>query len=239
MRVGAVVLLAMLTGACQGAVPDNAPGNQPRAVAAAPAPAAAARPADNVAVARDCPDYARLYCGHQRPVVSDGRTAFRNPDMFLSAVFPAGSHVCMTRSGWTPRGFFAVYGAPPGCPERPERPPRFIVLNAIYNAAFDQRIEDAVQGCDPLSAETQRRLSGAPLAMSGFKTLVCETHGPAGAIEITLNFLGGPWQEGDTPRSRVRSIIYDFHLGTKPDHFDEDLARFRQVLASVRIATRD
>jgi hypothetical protein len=159
--------------------------------------------------------------------------------MSLSVVFPAGSPVCMTRSGYTPRGFFAVYGAPPACPERPERPPRFIVLNSMYNAVFHETIEDAAQGCDPLSDETQQRLSGVPLAMPGFKTLVCETHGPAGAIEIILNFLGGPWQEGDTPRSRVRTVIYDFEFGTTPDHFDEDLARFRRVLASVRIATRD
>jgi hypothetical protein len=38
---------------------------------------------------------------------------------------------------------------------------------------------------------------------------------------------------------RRRTVIYAFSLGTTPDHFDEDLARFRQVLASVRIATRN
>jgi len=186
----------------------------------------------------DCPEE-ELSCGKQRPVVSDGVTRFRNEDMYLSAIFPAGSQVCMTRSGDTPRGFFAVYGAPPGCPERPERPPRFIVLSAMFNAAFYVRAEEILGGdCRPLSAETERRL-GAPLAMHGLRTLVCETRSAGGSIEISMNFLGGPWWEGETPGSRRRKVVYVFILNTTPDHFDEDLARFRQVLASVRIATLD
>lgn len=219
--------IALLAGACTASGPENNAANQINLNAIM-----------NALPPADCPEE-ELSCGKQRPVVSDGVTRFRNEDMYLSVVFPAGSQVCMTRSGDTPRGFFAIYGAAPGCQEPPRRPPRFIVLNTMYNAVFYETIGDAVEDCDPLSAETRQRLGGVPLVRPGFKILACETRGPAGAIEIHLNFLGGPWQEGETPRSRVRTVIYYFTFGTTPDHFDEDVARFRRVLASVRIATRN
>jgi hypothetical protein len=227
VRTCVLVPVALLAGACTAGGSDN-----------------------NVAAERNlasimnnlppapCPEE-ELSCGKQRPVVSDGTTRFVNDNMSLSGVFPAGSQVCLTRSGDEPRGFFAIYGAPPSCAERPERPPRFIVLSAMFNAAFYVRAEEILGGdCRPLSAETQRRL-GAPLAMPGFRTLLCETRSTGGSIEISMNFLGGPWWEGETPGSRRRKVVYVFILNTTPDHFDEDLARFRRVLASVRIATRD
>lgn len=187
----------------------------------------------------DCPTE-ELSCGRQRPVRSDGVTRFRNEDMYLSAVFPAGDQVCMTRSGDTPRGFFAVYDAPPACPEPPQRSPRFIVLHSMFNATFHADVEDAPDGaCAPVTAGTRRRLGGTTLAMPGFRAVLCEAPRDGGATEISLHFLGGPWQEGEMPGSRVRAVIYYFSFGTTPDHFDEDLARFRRVLASVRIATRD
>jgi hypothetical protein len=185
-----------------------------------------------------CPEE-ELSCGKQRPVVSDGTTRFVNDNMSLSGVFPAGSQVCLTRSGDEPRGFFAIYGAPPSCAERPERPPRFIVLNSMFNALFYAEVEQVLGGdCAPLSSETRRRL-GAPLAMPGFRTVLCETRGPNGILEISINFLGGPWVHVDELRSRRRQVVYMFTLGTTTDHFDEDVARFRRVLASVRIAPRD
>lgn len=227
MRRGAILLLTVLASACTATGPENE----------------MATPRNLSAIMNDLPpadcSEEELSCGKQRPVVSDGVTRFRNEDMYLSAVFPAGSQVCLTRSGDSPRGFFAVYGAPPGCPELPERPPRFIVINSMYNATFHATVEEASGvDCDLLSAETRRRLGGVPLAMPGFRTMVCETHGPAGAIEISLNFLGGPWQRVDELRDRRRTVIYTASVGTTPDHFDEDLARFRRVLASVRIETR-
>jgi hypothetical protein len=159
----AIVLLAVLAGACTAATDNGA--NETNAAAARTV---------NLASETDCPAE-ELSCGRQRPVVSDGVTRFRNDNMYLSVVFPAGSQVCMTRSGDSPRGFFAVYGAPPGCPERPERPPRFIVLNTMFNANFHERAEDiAGLVCDPVSPETRRRRAAAPLALPRVRTQGCE-----------------------------------------------------------------
>lgn len=190
----------------------------------------------SLANATDCPED-DLSCGRQRPEVSDGVTRFSNDNMYFSAIFPAGSQVCLTRWGTAPHGFFVVYGTTQRCPERPERPWRYIVLDASYNAPFYERVEDSLGGpCTPPSAGHRQRLSGLGSVFLGVPILLCETHGPGGNFEIGMHFLSGPlWDRG----SRLRKAIYDFSLGTSEATFDEDLARFRRVLASVRIATRD
>ena len=216
------VILTLLAGACEGAGRDNE---------AAPANLA------NRAAAPDCPED-DLSCGRQRPVVSDGVQPFADPNHYLAVVFPRGSPVCMTRSGNAPHGFFAVYGAAPDCPERPDRPPRFISIHAEFNAlSWTELAQARTQDCGPLSGPVRRRLEAAPLRLPEVPSAVCQRRGAPGTIELVVHALGGPWQtQGTPPRtSRYRAAIYYLTLGTTDAHVDEDLARFREVIGSIRI----
>lgn len=223
MKRMAIGLLAALSAACTAAGPNNADeaGGEARITNAAQPP--------------DCPEE-ELSCVRQRPVVSDGSAPFLNANYGLTMVFPRGDRVCMTRSGNAPHGFVAHYGDGTGCPERPEQGPRFIALYAEFNALFYTTLAQALPArCRPVSSATARRLRGVSLAFPGFPSTVCETPARPGAIELSVYTLAGPWQQGERPGSRVRKAVYYITLGTADAHFDEDLARFREVLASIRI----
>lgn len=226
MRGWAVLLLpAALAAACSQPASNAVPEAANAVNAAAP-------------TLPDCPE-TQLSCGRQRPIVSDGITPFVNESYYLAMVFPRGSQVCATRSGDAPHGFFAVYGAPPGCPERPNRPPRFITLYAEYNALFITELSEIVpDGCRPLAGDTRRRLSGPGLSFPGSPSILCETRAASNRFEISVYTLAGPSHDGDGPGApRIRAATYFMTLGTDAAHFDEDLVHFRAVLASVRIGT--
>lgn len=177
----------------------------------------------------------QLSCGLQKPVRSDGVTPFENADMGLKAVFPEGSQVCLTRSGDAPRGFFASYAAgPAACEEPPRRPPRFITLNSAYNALAYPTLEAAAPDCRPLPDALRGRL-GAPLAFPGQRSLVCDTTTREGTIEVTVNAMTGRRSDDGSPEARAPTTGYFAVFGTTPDHLDEDLARFRRVLATTEI----
>ncbi len=238
MKAIAIGGLALLS-ACAGSGADHGTNEVRGAAPARGAPPTAAN-AVNLAVASDCPED-DLSCGRQRPVVSDGARPFEDANHYLTVTFPRGSQVCLTRSGPAPHGFFAIYGTPPDCGERPERPPRFISVYGEYNALFWTELGEArTEDCRPPSAATGRRLGSEPLQLTGFPSGVCERPSAPGTVELSVYALAGPWQtQGDPPNLyRYRAGLYYLTLGTTDAHFDEDLARFRRVLASVRIATR-
>lgn len=211
----APVLAALLLTACSPQAPEDA----------APEKAAAERP--------PCPPE-QLSCGLQTPVRSDGVTPFENADMGLTAVFPAGDPVCLARSGDAPRGFFVNYGDGQGCAERPERGPRFITLYADHNSSFERSAAEALPGdCRPLSDALRRRLEGA-LAVPGHASAACQRPAAEGAVEVMVYAMAGE-TEGEAPGSRVPAVIYFAAFGTTQAHFEEDRARFRPVLASVRL----
>lgn len=211
----AAALAALLLTACSPQAPEND----------APEKAAVETPA--------CPPE-QLSCGLQKPVRSDGVTPFENADMGLTAVFPEGAPVCLARSGDAPRGFFVNYGDGQGCSERPGRGPRFITLHADHNALFVRSAAEALPGdCRPLSDALQRRLAGA-LAIPGHASAACQGPAAEGAVEVMIYAMAGE-TEGETPGSRVPAVVYFAGFGTTQAHFDEDLARFRSVLASVRL----
>lgn len=208
-------LAALFLAACSPQAPEDP----------TPEKAAAERP--------PCPPE-QLSCGLQTPVRSDGVTPFTNRDMGLTAVFPAGDPVCLARSGDTPRGFFVNYGDGQGCAERPERGPRFITLYADYNSSFEPSAAQALpEDCHPLSDALKRRLEGA-LAIPGHASAACQRPAAEGAVEVMIYAMAGE-TEGETPGSRVPAVVYFADFGTTRAHFDEDLARFRSVLAGVRL----
>ena len=194
MRGWAVLLLpAALAAACSQPASNAVPEAANAVNAAAP-------------TLPDCLE-TQLSCGRQRPIVSDGVTPFVNENYYLAMVFPRGSQVCATRSGDAPHGFFAVYGAPPGCPERPNRPPRFITLYAEYNALFITELSEIMpDSCRPLAADTRRRLSGPGLSFPGSPSILCETRAASNRFEISVYTLAGRKQARDghvEPRIRA------------------------------------
>lgn len=187
--------------------------------------------------AAPCPPE-QLSCGRQQPVVSDGVRRFWNEDFWLGVTFPRGSRVCLIRSGDAPHGFFARYGQVQDCAERPERGPEFIAIYAEHNALFETSLRAiAPADCGPLSAAVRRRLAAGGLSFPNYRSMACETTVHGGAIEISVHTLAGPWQRAGSVPGRSRAGIYFATLGTTPARLDADLARFRQVLGSVRISS--
>jgi hypothetical protein len=176
----------------------------------------------------------QLSCGKQRPVLSDGVRRFENEELGLSVLFPRGSEVCLARSGDAPRGFFAVYPGG-GCEERPLRPPRAISVYGSYNALSEESVEAAAGDCGAVSPALRFALPAEGLAIPGEHSLMCQTPAADGAIELSVHALAGPWQDGVDGRPRTRQMIFFAALITLPDRLDEDLARFRALLASIRI----
>jgi len=178
-----------------------------------------------------------LSCGMQRPVPSDGVRPFVNEEFGLRVVFPRGSRVCLTRSGDAPRGFFAIYGADAGCAERPERPPRFIVFDLGYNALFRASLAEVLpDDCRPPGAALRRRIGSPAPAFPGLRSAICQLPSRTGDIELYVYTMAGQQPRRDSsPESRTPYAIAIASLGTTAAHFDEDLARFRRVLASARI----
>lgn len=181
----------------------------------------------------------QLSCGLQRPIISDGIRVFRNRDMGLRATFPAGSRVCLSRSGDAPRGFYARYGATePGCPERGDGPASSMGIGASFNTTFQRSLGEAAAGdCGPLSGRVTALLAGEALAIPEHRSLACQADRRDGRVEIVVYAMAGSWPDGspggspgDAPR-----VIYWASLGTEPQRLGQDLDMFRAFLRTVRI----
>lgn len=201
-----------------------------------PAPKATPPAGTQSPSARPCPAE-ELSCGLQKPVISDGVRPFANENYGLRVTFPRGSAVCLTRSGDAPHGFFAVYRTEAGCAERPERPPTFISIYAEFNATFLRSLAEVVPSdCRPPSGAVRHRIGGWRPALPGLRSVACQTLSRDGAIEIAVYAMAGTWPDGDTPpEARSPYVIYTVTLGTTPAHIESDVARFREVLRSLRI----
>lgn len=205
-----------------------------------PSPSSPPRPAQAPPrVAPECPPE-ELSCGLQKPVIANGAHRFENETYGLRMSFPRGSEVCLTRSGDYPHGFFAVYARRAGCLERPQRMPPFVSVYAEFNALLETSLLRAARGCDPLSAALRRRVGPAPLAFPHYRSIACRQPSRPGTIEIVVHALAGPWERNDPelPR-RTRAILFAATLGTTPARLAPDLARFRRILGSIEIRSRD
>ena len=222
----AILIAAAAPGACsRTAATANGQGEQP-------APRQAAAPARTEAP--PCPPE-ELSCGLQTPVVANGRRRFVNAEMGLSAVFPAGSRVCMSRSGNAARGFYAWYGTTePGCPERGDIAATSMGIGSSFNAAFFPSIRDVVgSDCRPLAGNVDRLLRQAPLAIPGHRSLTCQRPQEGEKIEIMVYAMTGRWPRDfnqDAPR-----MIYWASLGTNAERLERDLRMFRTFLGNLRI----
>lgn len=176
----------------------------------------------------------QLSCGKQTPVISDGSRLFENDEMGLRAVFPAGSRVCMSRSGDAPRGFYAWYGTTAaGCPERGDIPATFMGISSSFNALSYKSLREASHDCRPLSPVIRARLHGSLLKIAGHDSLACQSDGQNGELQIIVYALAGrPTDEG------APGVVYFASLGSRADRLDGDLAMFRAFLGRLRVGVR-
>jgi hypothetical protein len=135
--------------------------------------------------------------------------------MGLQAVFPAGSRVCLARSGNAPRGFYAWYGTTrTDCPERGDIAASRMAISAMYNALFHRELRDAVGTCHPLSDAFVQALGGESLAIRGHRSLSCQTDMPNRDIAIWVYALAGRLpddgsddQPGVTTQLRSKQVL--------------------------------
>jgi hypothetical protein len=173
-----------------------------------------------------------LSCERQRPVVSDGRR-FENEEMGLSAVFPAGSRVCLARSGDAARGFYALYGGVPGC--RAEDFGAAMSLSSSFNSLFYRTAEEAAPDyCGGVGSDLQEA-AGGPFTFPGHRSIACEELDHRGPITITVYALAGEPARG-VP-ARAPAVIYFASIITRPGRAPADLRMFRAFLATAHIGT--
>ena len=178
-----------------------------------------------------------LSCGLQKPVLSDGVRRFENAEMGLSAVFPAGSRVCLTRSGETPRGFYAWYGSnAKNCPERGDISATYMSLSSHFNSLFRKSLSQAVpDDCPPLSEAVKQHLAGRPLVIPGHQSQVCQWVRADGWAEIYVYAMAGTHPD-DEPDAAPH-VVYWAALETNAERMERDLRMFLLFLKSVRVGT--
>jgi hypothetical protein len=154
--------------------------------------------------------------------------------MQISALFPAGSRVCLTRSGDTPRGFYAWYGIDEqGCPERGDRAATRMVINSTYNANFHTSLEEVhPPDCKPLDPVV-REATRQDLRLRGRRSQICQYTAPGGRLELLLTTFGGTQSDGFP---RAPDIVYNVNLETSRGRLERDLPMFRTFLANLRLA---
>ena len=154
--------------------------------------------------------------------------------MGLSAVFPAGSRVCMTRSGDAPRGFYAWYGtSAAGCPERGDIAAGRLAIDSSFNALGDRTPEEAIGACRPFPASLAEKSGGGGLSFRRLPSLACMSALPDGWLEISVHALAGRSPSASPPEAPL--VLYTASLTTKPDRLQEDIPMFRSFLGRLQI----
>jgi hypothetical protein len=222
LMIGVIAASTVVHGACAQSVRNELKASGEVQIALSPTTVPAPCPANE------------LSCGLQTPVVSDGVLPFENHDMEIRAIFPAGSRVCLGRSGDEPRGFYAWYGTDEtGCPERGDISARFMGISSSFNALSYVSLRQVAGRCRSPTGAISRQLRSVPLAIPGRRSLTGQTKGRRGEIEITVYAMAGTpsYQE---PKAAPRTI-YFATLGTLPERLVEDTRRFQVFLRDLRL----
>jgi hypothetical protein len=153
--------------------------------------------------------------------------------MGLSAVFPAGSRVCLARSGDAARGFYALYGGVPGC--RAEDFGAAMSISSSFNSLFHTAVEQAAPDvCPPIGSDLERA-AGGPFAFPGHRSLTCANLDLRAPISISVYALAGE-PAGGAPAG-APAVLYFATIMTRPGRAPQDLRMFRAFLATARIGT--
>ena len=175
----------------------------------------------------------KIRCGMERPSVSDGRSAFRNDGLALTAVFPASRPVCTSRGDDDEaRGFFAMV--------RPPDIPCDIIDSSRQMGVEVARVHR--NGCiaveapslpwSPLSRDTAKLFRSPAPTLGGQPALVCELR-DGDAIQISV-YARAPIRSAPE-RSPAR--LYEGYMVTTRTHLAEDIQSFEVFIGGVRIGS--
>jgi hypothetical protein len=90
-----------------------------------------------------------------------------------------------------------------------------------------------LRGCRPHEANTILDIPPG-LAIAGHPSQSCRFRRPDGRIEVLVGMREGEWR-GRLCRSDIPITDYVARLETDPEHYEEDIARFRATLKTVRV----
>lgn len=168
----------------------------------------------------------KVQCGMERPTVSDGRSAFRNDRLGLTAIFPASRPVCTSRAADDePRGFFSVVRAPDIPCEILDDSRQMGVEIARSRKNGCASMEARSSPWRPLSPETAKLFRNPAPMLGGKPSVACELH-ERDQIQISV-YAPAP--------SRSPGLLYEGYIVTRSDHLAEDIRSFETFLEGVRI----
>jgi hypothetical protein len=161
----------------------------------------------------------------------------RNQEYRFSVTFPRDVQVCPATSGGQPHGFFArLTNEEIKCDDtRAETNISVISMYAYSNTTFERSPEDEIEGlCRAGTREDGDSIEG--LNFPGRRSAQCRVQGADGSIDIYVVTQAGRWPVAQDSQDLTAPYInYTASLHTTENRFPEDLARFRDVLGSVRI----
>lgn len=171
---------------------------------------------------------------------------YRNRDAGFSVEIPRNSPTCRVEPFrdedgnilyWRRDDGLDIYldDGPEGCNGLLKRP--FVAVFGTPNAMFDEsNAQQLDRYCNWPDGPFERRAPPAGLRLRGIASGACRIDRSDGVIEIIVVAQGGAWPKPHTsPEWKLPMFNYTVSLYTTQQRFDADLARFRAILATVRI----
>lgn len=173
-----------------------------------------------------------IRCGMDRPVVSDGRRAFRNDELGLAVVFPATLPVCTLRNEDDEAVGFSAIMRDPDIPCDVLDKVRQMGVGLVTHQLRGCVVPEAPSlGWRPLSAETAALFESGTLEVDGRPAWGCELR-LGDDIEIRAYVAAAP------PSDTAAEILYEAYVVTTSPNLAEDVRVFEGLLDNVRIAPR-
>jgi hypothetical protein len=164
------------------------------------------------------------------------RTIYRNVDYGVTLPIPSAAQMCPVSSDdRTHHGATFLLGTKDigQCESSSEK--RWITIWAQYNASEDTKtLHSFLQWQCQYEARGQCQAPPEGLQINGLPTEAARVDQPNGAIEILVVTQAGKPDPDFDPT--VPANNYELSLHTNPRSFDQDMAVFREVLRSVKIA---
>jgi hypothetical protein len=172
-------------------------------------------------------------------IATSGRTMagpkiYRNPEFGILLPVPGPGSLCPNPKNEHDHGFGILLGGGNAKDCHDDAHHRSIWLFAFFNALDDTKYLPGLlnMGCDVAGGPCQP--DPADLQISGLLSAAATVKLPDGWIVIIVaTQAGAPVPTWDP---NVPSVNYTFYLRTRPEHRDQDLCAFRQILQTVKLS---